>query len=845
MPAPLQRLPIDEALPQLLAALRTHACVVLRAPTGAGKTTRVPTAVLDAGLAGAGQVVMLEPRRVAARAAARRMAQERGGELGEEIGYAVRLDRKASARTRVLVVTEGLLVRRLQDDPFLEGISVVIFDEFHERNLDTDLALAMVRRIQGEVRPDLKVVVMSATLQPHKLAAWLGNAAVVESEGRSYPVEIEYSPRDDEGPLPPQVAQGVSKALDKTTGDVLAFLPGVGEIQRTKHELEGLAQRKGVLLCELYGDLPPEAQDRALRKQAQRRVILATNVAETSVTVDGVTAVVDSGWARVARFDPGVGLDRLELERISRASADQRAGRAGRTAPGWCLRLWSAGMQRSLQEETEPEIRRVDLAGPVLQLLDFGERDVRAFPWYEAPQETAMSAAYALLEELRVVDAGHLTALGKDLARMAAHPRLARLVWEGVRRGVLAETALAAALLSERDPFPRHALRARLSDSDVYDRVRALQAWDAGHGGGWLGSPNPAGAQAVLRTAELLERDVARLRIAVLNDEDPVDVAFGRALLAAWPDRLAVRREAGSRRGVAVGGRGVTLAEESGVVDAELFLCVDVDAGRRGERAEAVVRQASRVEREWLDPDLIRVTHTGGWDEAGGRVVALRRTSFLDLVLEEVQTGVPDAEACAQALAAAARRDPARVLPLADEDVVQLRARVACLREWLPELELPLLDEAKILADIESFVWGARSIDEVKKRDLAAHLKAQLSTEHQRALDRDAPERIEIPTGSRIRLVYEPGRTPILAARIQELFGMKETPRLARGRAKVVMHLLAPNYRPQQVTDDLASFWSNAYHEVKKDLKRRYPKHAWPDDPLTAPPQRKGPSQRS
>jgi ATP-dependent helicase HrpB len=428
---------------------------------------------------------------------------------------------------------------------------------------------------------------------------------------------------------------------------------------------------------------------------------------------------------------------------------------------------------------------------------------------------------------------------------MAAHPRLARLVWEGVRRGVLAETALAAALLSERDPFPRHALRARLSDSDVYDRVRALQAWDAGHGGGWLGSPNPAGAQAVLRTAELLERDVARLRIAVLNDEDPVDVAFGRALLAAWPDRLAVRREAGSRRGVAVGGRGVTLAEESGVVDAELFLCVDVDAGRRGERAEAVVRQASRVEREWLDPDLIRVTHTGGWDEASGRVVALRRTSFLDLVLEEVQTGVPDAEACAQALAAAARRDPARVLPLAEEDVVQLRARVACLREWLPELELPLLDEAKILADIESFVWGARSIDEVLKRDLAAHLKAQLSAEHQRALDRDAPERIEIPTGSRIRLVYEPGRTPILAARIQELFGMKETPRLARGRAKVVMHLLAPNYRPQQVTDDLASFWSNAYHEVKKELKRRYPKHAWPDDPLTAPPQRKGPSQRS
>ena len=844
MPAPLPRLPIDDALPRLLDALRRRACVVLRAPTGAGKTTRVPVAVLDAGLAGAGQVVMLEPRRVAARAAARRMAQERGVELGEEIGYAVRLDRKASARTRVLVVTEGLLVRRLQDDPFLEGVSVVVFDEFHERNLDTDLALAMVRRIQTEVRPDLKVVVMSATLQPHKLAEWLGDAAVVESEGRAFPVEIEHVQRDEESHIASQVALGVSKALDRTTGDVLAFLPGVGEILRARGELEDVARRRGVLLCELYGDLPPEAQDKALRKQPQRRIVLATNVAETSVTVDGVTAVVDSGWARVSRFDPGVGLDRLELERISRASADQRAGRAGRTAPGWCLRLWSAGMQRSLSEETEPEIRRVDLAGPVLQLLDFGERDVRAFPWYERPQEAALAAAHELLEELRAVEAGVLTALGKDLARMAAHPRLARLVWEGARRGVLREASIAAAMLSERDPFPRGALRARTSDSDVLDRVRALVGWDEGRGGGWLGNPNPGGAAAVLRAAQLLERDAERLRVQPIDEDETLDEAFGRALLAAWPDRLAARRDAGSRRGVAVGGRGVVLADESGVVDADLFLCVDVDAGRRGERAEAVVRQASRVEREWLDPALVHVEDVGGYDETSGRVVALRRTRFLDLVLDEVQTGVPDAEACAKALAAAARRDPERVLPLADDDVAQLRARVACLREWLPELELPLFDDERVLADIESFAWGARSVDELKKRDLAAHLKATLPPEQQRALDREAPERIEIPTGSKIRLQYEPGRPPVLAARIQELFGMRETPRLARGRAKVVMHLLAPNYRPQQVTDDLASFWANAYHEVKKELKRRYPKHSWPDDPLAAPPQRKGPSEK-
>lgn len=844
MPAPLPRLPIDEALPALLDGLRRHACVVLRAPTGAGKTTRVPVAILDAGLAGAGQVVMLEPRRVAARAAARRMAEERGVELGGEVGYAVRMDRKASARTRVLVVTEGLLVRRLQEDPFLEGVSVVVFDEFHERNLDTDLALAMVRRIQVDARADLKVVVMSATLQPGRLAEWLGDAVVVESEGRAFPVEIEHVARDEEGPIHAQVVQGVAKALERTTGDVLAFLPGVGEIQRAKGELQEGARRRGILVCELYGDLAPEDQDRALRKQAQRRVVLATNVAETSVTVDGVTAVVDSGWARVSRFDPGVGLDRLELERISRASADQRAGRAGRVAPGWCLRLWSAGMQRSLDEETQPEIRRVDLAGPALQLLDFGERDLRAFPWYERPQEASLAAALALLSKLRILEEGALTRLGRDLARLAAHPRLARLVLEGARRGVAREACVAAALLSERDPFPRSNLRARTSDSDVLDRVRALLSWEEGRGAGWLGEPHRGGAHAVLRAAELLERDLSRLSPAVEEDDDSLEEAFGRSLLAAWPDRLAARREAGSRRGVAAGGRGVALAEESGVVDAELFVCVDVDAGRRGERAEALVRQASRVEREWLDPGLIVVEDVGGWDDAAGRVVALRRTRFLDLVLEEVQTGVPDQAACAQALAQAARRDPARVLPLADEDLVQLRARVACLRELLPELELPLFDEERILSEVEAFAWGARSIDELKKRDLAAHLKSTLSPAQQRALEVEAPERIEIPSGSRIRLQWEPGRPPVLAARIQELFGLRETPRVARGRAKVLVHLLAPNYRPQQVTDDLASFWSNAYHEVKKELKRRYPKHAWPDDPTTAPPQRKGPSEK-
>src|SRR5262245_34284091 len=437
MPSARAPLPIDAVRPQLVEALREHRCAVLRAPTGAGKTTRVPPALLDAGLAGSGAIVMLEPRRVAARAAARRMAEERGTELGGEIGFQVRFERRASRATRILVLTEGLLVRRLVDDPLLEGVGVLVLDEFHERNLDTDLALALARRVQLEARPELRLVVMSATIDAGEIARWLGGAPVIESEGRLHPVAVEHLERDDERPLHAQVAGAVGRALERTSGDVLAFLPGVGEIRRAREALEPLAARRGCLVAELYGDLPLEEQDRALRPGARRRIVLATNVAETSVTVEGVTAVVDSGLARIARYDPAVGLDRLELERISRASAEQRAGRAGRTAPGLALRLWTEREQRSLQERGEPEVRRVDLAGPLLQLLAFGERDLAAFPWFEAPAEAARERALELLERLGALDSRGLTARGRTLARLAVHPRLGCLLLAAHARGVL------------------------------------------------------------------------------------------------------------------------------------------------------------------------------------------------------------------------------------------------------------------------------------------------------------------------------------------------------------------------------------------------------------------------
>ncbi|HVS17066.1 MAG TPA: DEAD/DEAH box helicase, partial [Planctomycetota bacterium] len=411
----LQRLPIDDVLPEALGALARHGALVLVAPTGAGKTTRVPPALLDAGLAGGKSVVVLEPRRLAARAAARRIAHERGVELGGEVGYQVRFDRRAGRDTRLLVVTEGVLVRMLQDDPFLEEVGAVVFDEIHERSLDTDLALAMTRRVQREARGDLKLVAMSATLAPDALARFLGDAPVVRSEGRLFEVETRWVERESDEWLEKRVVRGVAELLDATAGDVLVFLPGVGEIRRAGEALAELARKRDLDLRELYGDLPPERQDAALARGPRRRVVLATNVAQTSVTVEGVTGVLDSGLARVVRYDPGLGLDRLELDWISRASADQRRGRAGRTAPGVCLRLWSEARQRSLAVEDEPAIARVDLAGAVLELAAWGERDAAAFGWYEAPPSAALERARELLEGLGALAAGAITALGREM----------------------------------------------------------------------------------------------------------------------------------------------------------------------------------------------------------------------------------------------------------------------------------------------------------------------------------------------------------------------------------------------------------------------------------------------
>jgi ATP-dependent helicase HrpB len=944
-------------------------CALLVAPPGSGKTTLVPPALLAAGVAGGRRIVMLEPRRIAARAAARRIAELGGWRLGAEVGYQVRFDRRASAATGILVVTEGILLQMLQADPFLASVGVLIFDEQHERSLAADLSLAMARRVQREVRPDLALLAMSATLDPAPLAAFLGGCATIAAEGRRHPVEIVYLDDLDErrrgsppaaGERSPAdlVAAGVRRALAATAGDVLAFLPGVGEILRTADALADLAARHDLAVLPLYGDLPPERQDEVLRPADRRKVVLATNVAESSITIEGVTAVVDSGLARRLRYDPAAGIDRLELARISRAAADQRAGRAGRQGPGLCLRLWPAREQAARPAHEVPEIARVDLAGPALQLLAWGETDLAAFGWFEAPAAESLAAARRLLVRLGALEEGGeergqerggsrggrggaarggdggggddgggreddgrggarrgsgregsaraargLTSLGRRMAQLPVHPRLARLLLEGERLGVPRDAALLAALLAERDPFvkpprrpaaPGHpggrpAPAAHGSRSDLLDRLDALLRWEAGggregaggHGSGGRGpgergvggrgtgdrsagiatpgSLNPAAARFVLRARDQLAELAGRERGE--RDEygergergEPAsgpaaaaearDDALLRSLLAAYPDRLARRRAPHDPRALMVGGRGVRLAERSAVTAAELFVCVEIAPGPAGAQTEDLVPLASEVAPAWLPAERLRVTVETAFDPVRERVAAWRRTRYEDLLLDEREVPPPDPESAAALLAAAAAARLPAALPLDEPEVAAFLARARCLADWMPELDLPRLDDGAIAALLPALARGRRSFAELRRAPLLEQLRGTLTFKQLAALDREAPERLAVPSGSRIRLVYEPGKPPVLAARIQELFGLAETPRIAAGRVPVLLHLLAPNQRPQQVTADLRSFWENTYPQVRKELQGRYPRHAWPRDPWNAPP-RRGPAPR-
>lgn len=840
-------LPIDPVLPGIITALKGGNRLLLRAPAGAGKTTRVPPALLDAGLAGHGQILLLEPRRLAARAAARRMAQERGQSLGQDIGYHVRFERRAGPNTRILAITPGILLRWLQDDPFLSQAGIVLFDEFHERGADTDLALGMLRLVQESVRPELKLVLMSATLAAEPLLRYLDGCPLIESPGRLFPVRVDYQPRPVGEPLGQGAAGAVLSVLEQTDGDVLVFLPGMREIRQAMRYLESDPRGRGLALFPLHGDLPPEEQDAALAPCPRRKVILATNVAESSITVEGVSVVIDTGQARSLRLDANLGLDRLELGPIPRDSAEQRAGRAGRTRPGLCIRLWSEAWQRNLPEHIEPEITRVDLAGPLLHLLALGEGEWKAFPWLDPPPEDNARHAFVLLKRLEAVDADNrITALGRLLARFPVHPRVGRLLVEGWRLGYPDRAALAAALLGERDVFVRgDRSSAAPTRSDLLDRVEALEAFQAREGyQGMLGELNRGTARFLLQTqkqlARLLEQEEETLYQTCPKENgregdaparsSDADEALLRALLAAYPDRVARRRQPGERRGLLLGGRGVVLAPSSGVREGELFLAIDLDAGQE----EALVRLASSIRRDWLPPGRLHWDTTPEFDAALEKVVVHKRLLLEDLVLEEAGSAHAPAERVQEVLLEAAYRNLPRVVPEKDSPVGQFLLRARCLAAWMPELNLPRFDEAELRELLPWLAAGRRSFADLRAGPWLELMQGKLTPQQSRALEREAPEHLEVPSGSRIALEYQEGRPPILAVRVQELFGLADTPRLAGGRVKVLLHLLAPNYRPQQITDDLASFWKNTYPTVRKDLRARYPRHPWPEDPLRA-----------
>ena len=829
-------LPIDALLPEIRAKLQETGSLVLRAATGAGKTTRVPPALLADS---PGIVLLVEPRRVAVRAAARRMADEDGTPLGGRFGFQVRFERVAGPNTRCLALTPGILLRMLQDDPFLETVGTILFDEFHERGLETDLALGLVNLLRRTVRPELRVIVMSATIDTAPLAVYLGDCPTATSDGRTFPVEIRYRPKRSETKLDDHVVAAVEEATLRDPGDVLIFLPGVREIRNVLERLAHRADRDGDLLLPLHGDLPPEEQDRALQKTTQRKIIASTNVAEASVTVDGVTIVIDSGLAQVQQFDPSVGMDRLELRPIARSSAEQRAGRAGRTQPGLCIRLWDELGHRARPEQLEPEIRRVDLASAVLTLAAVGETDFLNFPWLDAPKPESVTQALELLSFLGAWNDGSLTPLGKELARLPVHPRVGRLLLVGRDLGIAAEAAMAGALLGDRDPFNRDPhRRAVATDSDVGDRVFALLEFqETGRTEFACGSLHRGAARNVCRSAEQLQRILGRTNFRAADPE----TALRQAVFAAYADRLAKRRSLGDSRAVMLGGRGLRFAPSSGLT-AELFVAVDVDAGG----SESLVRSASAIARSELPAAWVTTSHELTFDEEQTRLVARKVSRYGDLILDETPSHLPsDREPEVTALLAeSAQRRWSEVTPAADSAAGKFLTRWHCLKAWRPDLDLPSFDPAMLHDWLLDLCRGRKSFAELRAAPWLDRLHGLFNYDQRQRLDREAPEHIVVPTGSAIALTYEEGRPPILAVRIQELFGLAETPRIAGGRVPVLLHLLSPNYRPQQVTADLASFWINGYPLVRKDLRGRYPKHSWPDNPLEAEAIR-GPKKRT
>jgi ATP-dependent helicase HrpB len=830
MPAPA--LPVADAVPSLLAALGAHGAAVLVAPPGAGKTTHVPLALLDAPWLAGRKLLLLEPRRLAARAAASRMAATLGEPVGRTVGWRMRGDTRVGAATRIEVVTEGVLTRLLLDDPALEGIGLVIFDEFHERSLHGDTGLALALQSRDVLRDDLRLLVMSATIDGARVASLLGDAPVVESRGRSFPVTTSWRAPRAGHDVVQSVVGAVREALAEHAGDVLAFLPGAGEIRRAAEALDGTLPGD-VRVHPLFGLLDAAVQDAAIAPSppGTRKVVIATSIAETSLTIEGVRVVVDGGMARVPRFSARTGMTRLETVRVTRAGADQRRGRAGRVAPGHCIRCWAEHEDVALRAHASPEIVEADLAPLALDLACAGIADPGALAWLDAPPAAAFRQARALLATLGALDGdGRVTAHGRAMARAGTHPRLAHML---LRAGELGAPALAcdvAAVLDERDPL--RAAPGQPLDPDLALRVEALR-------GGRRALP--AGVQAdggaLQRCRDLARQFRDRLGLRHDADAPDADTRLGALVALAYPDRVARRRDGSGVRLLLRNGSGAAIRDAGSALarDAWIACAALDDAGR-----DAVVRTAAALDeatvRALFGDAIVRET-TVTWDDDAEVVRALEQERLGAIVLAERPARDLPPDAMARALRDAIAVRGIDTLPWSDA-ARRVRERLAFMHAHDPAW--PAVDDATLLATLDDWLVphldGCTRLRDVAALDLGALLLDRVGWERRATLDRLAPTHVTVPSGSRIPVDYADPEAPVLAVRLQELFGARETPAVLDGRVPLVLHLLSPAHRPVQVTRDLAGFWRSSYADVRKDMRGRYPRHPWPDDPLAAPP---------
>lgn len=850
-------LPIEPVLPQLAAALRESRSAVLIAQPGAGKSTRVPLFLLGEPWAADGRILMLEPRRLAARSVARYMASRLGEPVGETVGYRIRREARVGPRTRIEVITEGVLTRMLQGDPSLEGVALVIFDEFHERNLHADLGLALCLQAQEILRPDLRLLVMSATLAAEPVAKLLGEAPIVRSEGRGFPVTTQYLTRPIDafryGTSPLEtprswaaveraVERAVRAALKETEGDILVFLPGAGEIRRVRERLGDL-ERQAVHVLPLHGNLSQEDQDRAIAPSPRgaRKVVLSTSIAETSLTVAGIRVVIDSGWARVSRFSPRTGMTRLETVRVSRASADQRRGRAGRLGPGVCYRLWTREEEASFSLSHRPEILEADLAPLALELALWGVSDPYELRWLDPPPAAALSQARELLVQLDALDrGGAVTEHGRKMAELGLHPRLAHMILASLPLGLGTTACALAALLEERDVLRGEG---SIPDADIRLRLQAIAGQREGRAGA-TSDPNVTAGElrvdhdAVRRiqreTRHLMESVGIRLK---RNGPHPLDITVekcGLLLALAFPDRIAARRKGGGY--LLRSGRGATFALGQSLADEPYIVAVELDDKGADSRILLAAPVAPEDVREHFRKH-IENEQVVAWDSKARRVSARVREKLGAILLKDEPLSEPDPGEVLSALLDGIRQEGLDLLPWSNASR-RLRQRLAFMYRLDPSW--PDVSDAGLMRNLGEwlgpFLPGMKSAADLQGLDLVAALEGMLTWEQRRKLDEWAPAYIVAPSGSRIAVDYSNPEAPVWAVRLQEVFGLLETPRIGGGRVPLTIHLLSPAHRPVQVTQDLASFWKNAYFDVRKELKGRYPKHDWPEDPLSARP---------